>query len=316
MEKTLDFLAVGEALIDMTPQEGAFLPKVGGAPVNSACVAAKLGLRSGAATRVGDDAFGRQIADKLKECGLSLETMQFDTERGTTLAFVHLDANGDRTFSFYRHELADTALELTDKLLEAARSTKVLHFGSVGLTEEPERSTVLNLAAEAKTAGAIVSYDPNLRFPLWQGREDELKREALAAMEHATTLKISDDEVEWLFGLTEPESAAEELRRRYGLDAVFVTCGGKGAVGAFECGTVRVEAPDVEVVDTTGAGDCFGGAALTKLLSFGGDAKKLTPEQAEELMRFASAAGSLATTKKGAIDAIPSVEEIEALMKR
>lgn len=314
MEKKLDFLAVGEALIDMTPADGAFLPKVGGAPVNSACVAAKFGLRAAAAARVGSDAFGRQIRSKLAECGLDLSLMQYDETRGTTLAFVHLDARGDRSFTFYRHALADTALALTPELLAAARGTRVLHFGSVALAEEPERSTVLALAKAAREAGAVVSYDPNLRFPLWQGREEELRREALAALEYATVLKISDDEAEWLFGIADPAEAAETLRKRYCLDAVFVTRGAAGAVGAFACGTVSVSAPAVEVVDTTGAGDCFDGAALAKLLEFGGDANALTSGQAEALMRFACAAGSLATTRRGAIDAIPAPAEVEALV--
>lgn len=315
MEETrLDFLAVGEALIDMTPKDGAFLPKVGGAPANSACVAAKLGLRSAAAARVGDDVFGRQIRRTLKDCGLIDSYIQTDPERGTTLAFVHLDDKGDRSFSFYRKGLADTALAMNVELLCAAENARVLHFGSVALAEEPERRTVLTLAMHAKGSGVTVSFDPNLRFPLWKGREDELRREVLGAMDYASILKVSEEEAEWLFGISDAEKAAGTLRERYGLDAVFVTCGGKGAVGAFKCGTVKVPAPDVTVVDTTGAGDCFGGAAMTKLLELGGNANALTLDEAEELMRFAAAAGSLATTKHGAIDAIPSREEIERLL--
>lgn len=291
-----DVLSIGEALIDMTPQDGAFLPKVGGAPLNTAVAAKRLGLNSAVCARVGRDAFGEQIAAAIREKGVSDELLQFDDARGTTLAFVHLDSHGDRSFSFYRHGLADTALALDDNCVEAARNTRCLHFGSVALAEEPERSTVLALAKIARESGAMVSYDPNLRFPLWKGREVELKAEALAAAEHATVMKVSDDEAEWLFGISDPAAAATEMRARYGLRAAFVTCGPRGAYGAFECGTFFEPAADVKVVDTTGAGDCFIGAALVKLLTV----NEIDADAAREILRFANKEASDATTRKGA----------------
>lgn len=291
-----DVLSIGEALIDMTPQDGAFLPKVGGAPLNTAVAAKRLGLKSAVCARVGKDAFGEQIAAVIREQGVSDSLLQFDRTRGTTLAFVHLDSHGDRSFSFYRHGLADTALALEPDCVEAAKNARCVHFGSVALAEEPERSTVLELAKAAREAGAMVSYDPNLRFPLWKGREAELKEEALAAAEYATVMKVSDDEAEWLLGISDPAAAVAEMRARYGLRAAFVTCGAKGAFGAFECGTFFEPAPDVKVVDTTGAGDCFIGAALVKLLTV----DEIDAEKARDILRFASREASDATTRKGA----------------
>ncbi len=292
----IDLLSVGEALIDMTPQNGGFLPKVGGAPLNSAVHARRLGLRTAVCARVGRDAFGEQIASVVRDRGVSDELLQFDDARGTTLAFVHLDKVGDRSFSFYRHGLADTTLELNDRNLAAARSVRCLHFGSVALAEEPERSTVLALAAATRKAGGMVSYDPNLRFPLWKGREEELRSEAIAAAELATVMKVSDEEAEWLFGIADPAAAATAIREKYDLRASFVTCGGDGAYGAFECGTFYEPAPEVQVVDTTGAGDCFIGAALAKLLT----ADYIDAGAAREILRFACEQASDATTSKGA----------------
>ncbi len=215
MEKTYDFLSVGEVLIDMTPArteggETCFLPKVGGAPVNAACVLARLGKRATFIGRMGHDAFGDQIKRTLSAAGLDTTLLQRDEERHTTLAFVHLSPEGDRSFSFYRTGLADTRLEAGENAFWAAERTKILHFGSVALAEEPERTAVLTLAHRGKTAGAWISYDPNLRPGLWHDQE-EMRRAVRDTMPLADILKLSEEEAEELLDIAEPEKAALRL---------------------------------------------------------------------------------------------------------
>ena len=315
MEKTYDFLSVGEVLIDMTPArteggETCFLPKVGGAPVNAACVLARLGKRATFIGRMGHDAFGDQIKRTLSAAGLDTTLLQRDEERHTTLAFVHLSPEGDRSFSFYRTGLADTRLEAGENAFWAAERTKILHFGSVALAEEPERTAVLTLAHRGKTAGAWISYDPNLRPGLWHDQE-EMRRAVRDTMPLADILKLSEEEAEELLDIAEPEKAAFEAWRRYGCKIAFVTCGSRGAWGCCGGKTAFAPALPVQAVDTTGAGDCFLGAACYGLLSREAGTLELTQKKLEELLRFACTAGSLATQKRGAIDAIPTISEIE-----
>ena len=319
MEKTYDFLSVGEVLIDMTPAktesgEACFLPKVGGAPVNAACVLAKLGKHAAFTGRMGHDAFGEQIEGTLSAAGLDTALLQRDEERHTTLAFVHLSPEGDRSFSFYRTGLADTRLEASENALRAAERTKILHFGSVALAEEPERTAVLTIVQRGKEAGAWISYDPNLRSGLWRDRE-EMRRAVRDTMPFADILKLSEEEAEELLGIAEPEKAALDAWERYGCKLVFVTCGSGGAWGCCGGKTAFAPALPVQAVDTTGAGDCFLGAACYGLLSREEPTLKLNRKELEDLLRFACTAGSLATKKRGAIDAIPTLAEIESAMK-
>ena len=314
----LDFISIGEVLIDMIPgmtKEGAscFLPKVGGAPVNVACVLARLGCRSGFVGRVGRDAFGRQITAVLQQQGVDTSLLQQDEERETTLAFVHLNEEGERSFSFYRNGLADTRLEVAEEARRAVRTARMVHFGSVALAEEPERSAVLTLIAEARQAGRIVSYDPNLRFPLWSS-EAALKKTVLETLQYADLIKLSDEEAQFLFGISDPAEAAHHVQREYGTAMVFVTCGRNGAWGCTGKETAFAPALQIDCVDTTGAGDCFLGAACLCLLNRQQEWEKLSHEELEEILRFACAAGSMATTKRGAIDAIPMLEEIQAAL--
>ena len=317
--KQLDFLSVGEVLIDMTPAETAagertFLPKVGGAPVNAACAAARLGVSAGFAGRAGMDAFGDQIERVLRQTGLDTSLLQRDADRGTTLAFVHLGEGGERSFSFYRKGLADTHLEATEAALAAVEDARLLHFGSVALAEEPEKSVVLRLVQHARSAGRWVSYDPNLRPNLWAD-QSVMKDTVLSTLHLADILKLSDDEAELLLGISDPEEAAKQLHEKYGAAVAFVTCGRAGAWGCTEWGTAFAPALAVDSVDTTGAGDCFVGAACYRLLTRSGGLMNISREELEDILRFACAAGSLTTARRGAIDALPTLDEVAASLK-
>ena len=317
--KQLDFLSVGEVLMDMTPVETtsgerAFLPKVGGAPVNAACAAARLGASAAFVGRAGADAFGDQIQRVLQQTGLDTSLLQRDTDRGTTLAFVHLGEGGERSFSFYRKGLADTCLEATEEALAAAGNARLLHFGSVALAEELEKSAVLRLVDQARSAGRWVSYDPNLRPDLWAD-PSVMKDTVLSTLHLADILKLSDDEAELLLGISHPEKAAKQLREQYGAEVSFVTCGRAGAWGCTEAGTAFAPALAVDSVDTTGAGDCFMGAACFRLLKRREGLRDIGREELEDILRFACAAGSIATTRRGAIDALPTLGEVAASLK-
>ncbi|MCI8594093.1 MAG: carbohydrate kinase [Oscillospiraceae bacterium] len=311
----LDVLSVGEALVDMTPAETAagercFLPKAGGAPVNVACALAKLGKNAAFAGRVGEDAFGRQLADALASAGVETALLQRDRQRHTTLAFVHLDEQGERSFSFCRKGMADTAFQADEKTLSAARESRIFHFGSVALAEERSRSAVLELLYAAQTAGRLISCDPNLRFPLWDDHS-AMKRAVLDVLPAVDILKIAEEEAEFLFGLADPAKAAQYAQETFGARAVFVTCGGKGAWAALDGVLCFAPAYAVETVDTTGAGDGFCGAALAILLERTDGLSGWSQEEGTALLRFACAAGSLAVTRKGAIDALPTRTEVE-----
>jgi len=316
----LDYLSIGEVLIDMTPSsavdgEKCFIPNVGGAPANTACAMAIFGMKSGFIGRVGNDMFGRQISTMLESKGVDTTLMQSDEDRNTTLAFVSLDEHGDRDFSFYRKGLADVSLELVPELYSAVEATKMLHFGSVSLSEDPSRSTVLSLVEHAKSKGVTISYDPNLRFPLWDDSE-YLKKTVLDTIGFADILKLSEEEAEYLFGSAlandkaDIESVMEHIYEAYHIPLIIITRGKYGASLYYENKIYSSGAYDVNTIDTTGAGDCFMAAASYCLLKSGNGLENLSIGEINHLLQFANAAGSLSTTKKGAIPSIPSVGEI------
>lgn len=321
----LDYLSIGEVLIDMTPSstvdgEKCFVPNVGGAPANAACALSTFGMNAGFIGRVGRDMFGSQISALLKSRGVDTSLLQKDMIRGTTLAFVNLDEHGDRDFSFYRKGLADVSLELKLELYSAVEATHMLHFGSVSLSEEPSRSTVLSLVKHAKHKGVTISYDPNLRFPLWDDRE-YLKRTVLDTIGLADILKLSEEEADFLFGAssgnTKPHITAimRHIYEAYHIPIIIITRGKHGASLYYRNSIFSSYAYDVKTIDTTGAGDCFMGAVSYCLLQRENNINNLLDDEINYLLRFANAAGSLSTTKKGAIPSIPTVDEILNCMK-
>ncbi|NLL33732.1 MAG: carbohydrate kinase [Clostridiales bacterium] len=315
-----DYLSIGEILIDMTPSsasdgEKCFVPNVGGAPANAACAVSVFGRKAGFIGRTGSDMFGSQIRTVLKSKGVDTSLLQTDEHRNTTLAFVDLDEHGDRDFSFYRKGLADVSLELKPELYSAVERTRMLHFGSVSLSEDPSRSTVLSLVDHAKTKGVLISYDPNLRFPLWND-SDYLKRTVLNTVGLADILKLSEDEADYLFGdIFEGDGSdisviLRVIQDTYDIPIVIITQGKKGASLCYKSRVFSSSAYDVKTIDTTGAGDCFMGAVSYCLLQLEKGIDNLTEDEITYILQFANAAGSLSTTKSGAIPSIPTVDEV------
>ena len=310
-----DVVALGELLIDFAPKavNEAGYPTVaanpGGAPGNFLAALTKYGFKTAMIGKVGDDAFGRLLVKTLKETGIETKGILADPDVFTTLAFVSLDASGNRDFSFARKPGADTCLkpeEIDESLIAGAR---VFHFGTLSLTDEPAASATRKAVALAKEHGLYVSLDPNLRKPLWK-KEEDAKAAIEWSLRRADIVKISDEEIAWLWGLS-PEEGAQKLLREYGVSLVYATLGPKGCHAATKNAAVTVASPGgIRVVDTTGAGDIFGGSAMSQFLQCGKAPSELTEEELTRIVRFACTAASLSTQHHGGITSVPELSEV------
>lgn len=311
----LDAVALGELLIDFT-MEGAdeagyptMAAHPGGAPANFLAAMAKFGGRTALLGKVGDDAFGALLHKTLEQAGIGTAGLVTDGAVFTTLAFVTLDERGDRDFSFARKPGADTALrpeEVDPELIDRAR---VFHFGTLSLTHEPARSATQKAVEYARKTGKIISFDPNLRLPLWEDPACA-REQMLWGLEQADVVKISREEVGFLFALAPREGGAHILDR-FGAKLVFVTCGEDGCFYRNPQNAGHVPAlKGLRVVDTTGAGDIFGGSAAWAMLQTGKAPEELEGEELERIVRFATAAAGLSTTKPGGISSVPEYEAV------
>lgn len=311
----LDVVALGEVLIDFTPAgtspggNALFECNPGGAPANVLACLANLGRKTAFIGKVGDDQFGVLLRRVLAEKGISTTGLVVDGEVNTTLAFVHLGEDGERFFSFYRKPGADTRLrpdEVEDAWLDAA----VFHFGSLSLTHEPARSATLAALKKAQEKGMLISYDPNLRPPLWANL-NEARRQMLAVMGQANLVKVSREELEFLTGQSDLQEGSAQLCQDYGLRLLLVTLGKDGCF--FRRGDITGQVPGfkVKAVDTTGAGDAFLGGMLHEFLRRGKPLEEWGQEDLESSVRFANAIGALVVTRKGGIPAMPSLSEVE-----
>ena len=312
-----DIVALGESLIDFTPEGTGplgtplYSQNPGGAPANVLAMAAKLGLSAAFIGKVGDDPFGRFLQAAMEGAGIDCRGLVRDPRYHTTLAFVHLDGQGDRSFSFYREAGADRMLREEEAPAELVERCRIFHFGSVSLTGEPCRSATLSAARRARDAGALVSFDPNYRPFLWES-EEEARQAILEALPLAGLLKVSGEEMTLLTGETGPERGAA-LLCSMGPEAVFVTLGEQGAYFQVPAGTGRLPAYAVSAVDTTGAGDAFLGTLLAQIPGRGREAlSRLTLDQWREAVRTACAAGGLTASARGAIPAMPGPAQIRA----
>lgn len=315
MTESFDIVSVGEALIDFVSRKtdnGAKLAlegNPGGAPANVLAAAARLGKRTAIITKVGSDGFGTFLKEQIGRAGVSTDYMISDPYHPTTLAMVTLDDTGNRSFGFYRTGTADVMLTASDIDYDVIGQSRIFHFGSVTMTAEPARSATFAAARYAKEHGVLVSYDPNLRKPLWSSME-----EAKSAIEEGLTLadvvKLSDDELEFLTDEGTLDERAAELAKRFNLRFLIVTMGPRGCFCVVGDEIVHSKTYDTHCVDTTGAGDAFWGAALTQLLETDKKPWELELEELERLLSFSNAAGSLAATKFGAIPSLPTREEI------
>ena len=316
-----DVTAVGELLIDFTPAglsgqgQPLFEQNPGGAPANVLAALSRLGRRTAFIGKVGQDFFGDYLAGVLAQAQIACDGLLRDPSCRTTLAFVHLDPNGDRSFSFYRNPGADLMLRPEEIPEATVRDCRIFHFGSVSMTGDPARGATRHALELARRAGRLVSYDPNLRLPLWSSPEDA-RQVILAVLDRVDVLKISEEELTFLTGLTDLEQGARWFFDRAPLQLLLITRGAKGAYGATRRAQASHPAFDVQTIDTTGAGDAFTGAVLHRLLKRGKDPGRLTAEELESDLAYANAAGSLATTRTGAIPALPTEREIQNCLTR
>lgn len=315
-----DVTAAGELLIDFTPAGRSargyplFEQNPGGAPANVLACLSKLGHPTAFIGKVGDDLFGKNLKSVLLDAGIDCRALTTTGLCQTTLAFVQLDEQGDRSFSFYRDPGADLMLTEEDIPPDLISQSRVFHFGSVSMTADPARSATLAAAHLARTAGCLISFDPNLRQMLWSS-PDEAKKTILAAMTSVDILKLSDEELLFLTGEKDLAAGAAWLFSRYALSLVLITLGPRGAYAATRQASAIHPAYTVHTIDTTGAGDAFTGAFLDRLLRDGSSPAGLSEDDLKHYLAFANAAGSLATAKSGAIPAMPTLDEIEDCLK-
>ncbi|MFV0411689.1 MAG: carbohydrate kinase family protein [Oscillospiraceae bacterium] len=313
MDKPFDVIALGECLVDFvcTEANGKLLMEgnPGGAPANVLAIAAKLGLSTAMVCKVGKDSFGSFLRGQIAGAGIDARYVLEDSLHPTTLAIVRLNEQGNRSFTFYRNQTADIMLHRNDLPLGAIQNARVLHFGALSLCNEPSREATFTAVQAARESGVCISYDPNLRPPLWENLA-LAKQMMLRGMALAHLAKISDEELFFLTEKAEAEAVAA-LFKEFPLALLAVTKGPGGCTLYTREKSYFGPAFNTPSVDTTGAGDAFWGACLTWLLEHGLNAGLPAPgANLGELLDFANAAGSLSTTRKGAIPAMPTREEI------
>ena len=311
----IDVVALGELLIDFTciSTDGDGYPTMaahpGGAPANFLAALAKFGAKAALLGKVGSDAFGKMLTATLQGAGIETSGLIETDDVFTTLAFVTLDETGNREFSFARKPGADTCVTFEELDLKLIDEAKVFHFGTLSLTDEPARSATYRAVEYAKSKGKLITYDPNLRKPLWKSL-DVCREQMLWGLGQADVVKISDEEVEFLFGLG-VEDGAKHILEQYGVKLVFVTCGADGCF--FKNAVAEGHVPSlngIKVIDTTGAGDIFGGSAVWKLLQLGQSPDTLNEQQLREVVSFACTAAGLSTTRSGGISSVPEYEAV------
>lgn len=318
-DRKYDVTALGELLIDFTEngnsEQGNPLMEAnpGGAPCNMLAMIQKLGGTTAFIGKVGKDMFGRQLKTAVEAVGIDTRNLMEDEEVHTTLAFVHTFPDGDRDFSFYRNPGADMMLTKEEIQEDLIRNSKVFHFGTLSSTHKGVREATRYAIDVAKEAGCLISFDPNLRPPLWNTLEDA-RKEIEYGLSKADILKISDNEVEFLCGTSDYDEGAKMLIEKYNIPFVCVTLGKDGSRAYYK--GMRVEVPGFvqkNTIETTGAGDTFCGCMLHYIIQHG--LEDLTEENLRELLTFANAAASVITTRKGALAVMPSKEEVERLLR-
>lgn len=313
-----DLVSLGEILIDFTPcgvtEQGIarFARNPGGAPANVLAMNSKLGGSSAFVGKVGQDAFGAYLKSVLVQHGINVSALRADPEIPTTLAFVQLDETGDRSFTFYRKPGADLMLRAEEIPAELLADCRIFHYGSVSLTGEPCRTAAFSAVQAARAQGCLISFDPNYRPALWEDVE-QARCQIKKGIASADILKVSEEEMQLVTGESDPERGSAALLKA-GPKAVFVSLGEKGAYyrNAACCG--HCPAYRVDTIDTTGAGDAFVGALLWQLK--GCTLEQLSGMELRDVVQFANAAGSLTTTRSGAIPALPTMDEIRTCVRR
>ena len=314
----MDVVALGELLIDFTENgissqgNPLFEANPGGAPCNVLAMLTKLGHKMAFIGKVGNDFFGKQLEDAIKEIGINVTGLRKDDKVHTTLALVHTYPDGDRDFSFYRDPGADMMLTEEEIPEELILETRIFHFGTLSMTHENVRRATKKAVAIAKQAGAIISFDPNIREPLWNSM-DEAREQVLYGLGQCHILKISDNEIQWLTGKNDYTEAVKWIRGKYDIPLILVSMGKEGSRAYYQDRMVE-KAPFINenTIETTGAGDTFCACVLHYICKHG--LENLTEKNLKEMLTYANAAASIITTRKGALRVMPRPEEIEALI--
>lgn len=318
--KQFDVTALGELLVDFTQNglsgQGNFLMEAnpGGAPCNVLSMLCKLGKKTAFIGKVGDDFLGRHLKTVVEEVGINTRNLLLDEEVHTTLAFVHTYPGGDRDFSFYRNPGADMNLRAEEVDDELIAQSRIFHFGSLSMTHSGIREATKKALRVAKEHGCIISYDPNLRPPLWNTLE-EAKEQIAFGMTQCDILKISDNEIQWFTGLDDYDEGIRYLQETYHIPLILLSMGPAGSRAYYR--DLCVEAKPFlqeNTIETTGAGDTFCACVLNYVLDHG--IENLTEAQLHEMLLFANAAASLITTRKGALKVMPSVDEVNGLLNQ
>ena len=318
--KTIDVTALGELLIDFTQNglsnQGNYLMEAnpGGAPCNVLAMLTKLGKKTAFIGKVGDDFLGRHLKAVVEEVGIDTRNLLLDEKVHTTLAFVHTYPGGDRDFSFYRDPGADMNLRADEVNEELIANSRIFHFGSLSMTHPGVREATRKALRIAKEQGCIISYDPNLRPPLWNTLE-EAKEQIAFGMTQCDIMKISDNEIQWFTGLEDYDEGIRYLQQTYHIPLILLSMGPAGSRAYYR--DMRVEvAPFLQknTIETTGAGDTFCACVLNYVLDHG--LENLTEAQLAEMLRFANAAASVITTRKGALKVMPSADEVKQLLNQ
>ena len=318
--KNYDVTALGELLIDFTENGESsqgnplFEANPGGAPCNVLAMLSKLGHKTAFIGKVGNDFFGEQLKKAITEVGIDSGYLLKDDEVHTTLALVHTYPDGDRDFSFYRDPGADMMLTENEISEVVIKDSRIFHFGTLSMTHEGVRAATKKAVRFAREAGALISFDPNLRPPLWKSM-NEAREQILYGLEECHILKISDNEIQWLTGKTDYTEGVEWINERYQIPLILLSMGKQGS-RAYYNGRMVEAAPFLQenTIETTGAGDTFCGCVLHYICENG--LEDLSDEDLKQMLTFANAAASLVTTRKGALRVMPEEEEILELLKK
>lgn len=318
MKKVYDVVSVGELLIDLTEnglsEQGNMLFEAnpGGAPCNVLAMLNKLGAKTAFIGKVGNDFFGKLLKDTLEELGIDTRNLLMEEEVRTTLAMVHTLKDGDRDFSFYRNPGADMMLKSEEIQEDLVKNTKIFHFGTLSMTHRGVREATKKAVELAKESGAIISFDPNLREPLWDSLE-VAKDQVRYGISKCDILKISDNEIKWLTGKDDYTEGVNSIRKEYDIPLILVSMGKEGSRAYYEDKMVEVASYlHRNTIETTGAGDTFCACVLDYVLKNG--IYNLNTEQLRDMLKFANAAASLITTKKGALKVMPEVSEVYEIL--
>ncbi len=310
-----DVTALGEILIDFTSKgKMLFEANAGGAPCNVLASLSKLSKSTSFIGKIGTDMFGKFLKNTLVDYNIDICGLKETEDYFTTLAFVTLDEAGNRDFSFARKFSADTMLKKDDIDENIILNSRIFHCGTLSMTEESSRKAQLFALDTAKSRDVVISVDPNLRLSLWKN-DYEAKKAIDTVFSYADIIKISDYEIEFLCGEKDVLTGAEELFRKYGPKILFATCGENGAYLIKDDIVLYHPCFNVNTIDTTGAGDCFTGAALAKLLDYNLEFGNIQYKQCNEILCFACAAAALSTEKYGAMASMPTIDDIDKLIK-